>query len=364
MTTSKIADIARLAASHVANAAAEELYLKTGADFTRPVAIYGVVNERCNYKCLYCEYWRLPKYADEMSIAEWHSALSSLKDFLGKYHIEFSGGEPFIKPRFIEIPEFCDRNGIEWGVTTNGSAFGSDAVVRRTVAARPFNVNISVDSHEAGVHDRSRGIDGSHARLTAGIRRLMDERARSGAKFPIILKPVVHALNFRHLPDIVAWAKDLGATAVNFQPVEEWTPETKTDLWIGPDLQPELEEAAHRLIELKRSGEPILNSEVSLRAWTAHFRGEKAPASTLPCRVGMRNFFLRPDGDVQLCWSFPAIGNIRRASAESIWRGQQARSRRAETVACEKLCLFTCLSQKTLADKASMGMRLLTGKRG
>ena len=37
---------------------------------------------------------------------------------------------------------------------------------------------------------------------------------------------------------------------------------------------------------------------------------------------------------------------------------------RAETTACTKLCLYTCLSQKTLKDKVRMGLTLLTGNRG
>ena len=37
---------------------------------------------------------------------------------------------------------------------------------------------------------------------------------------------------------------------------------------------------------------------------------------------------------------------------------------RSETTACESLCLFTCLSQKTIKDKVKMGLTLLKGDRG
>ena len=47
---------AGLALKHVRNSVAEELYLRSGLDVTRPIAIYGIVNEHCNYKCRYCEY--------------------------------------------------------------------------------------------------------------------------------------------------------------------------------------------------------------------------------------------------------------------------------------------------------------------
>ena len=115
------------------------------------------------------------------------------------------------------------------------------------------------------------------------------------------------------------------------------------------------------LIAMKRAGAPILNSELILSAWDKHFREQKAPAEYLPCRVGMRNYFIRPDGDVEVCWYYKPIGNVTSSTARDIWYGEQARERRRETTACDSLCLFTCLSQKTLGDKVKMGLTLITG---
>ena len=77
--------------------------LRTGHDYTKPVTFYGLVNERCNVKCRYCEYWRLKHYVNEMTIEEWQTALTSIKDFVGQFSINFSGGEPFEKPGFIRL---------------------------------------------------------------------------------------------------------------------------------------------------------------------------------------------------------------------------------------------------------------------
>jgi len=88
-------ELSRLGAHHLRNRASEEIYLRTGLDTTVPVSIYGEVIERCNYKCRYCDYWRRPNYREEMSIAEWKAALVDLKGFIGHFHIEFSGGEPY-----------------------------------------------------------------------------------------------------------------------------------------------------------------------------------------------------------------------------------------------------------------------------
>ena len=47
--------LARLGFKHTVSALAEEIYLASGYDATKPVTFYGLVNERCNVKCRYCE---------------------------------------------------------------------------------------------------------------------------------------------------------------------------------------------------------------------------------------------------------------------------------------------------------------------
>ena len=358
----RLIEIATVAKNHARNAFAEELYLHTGKDFTRPVTIQGIVNEVCNYKCRYCECWRLPVYRPEMSIEEWQLAIQDLKSFLGRFHIEFSGGEPYVKKNFVDLIEFCHSAGVSWGVTTNGSAFLSEKIVRRTVAARPFNINISIDSKRQEIHNYSRGIDGSLDRITEGLANITRIRREEGLDFPVIIKPVVHRLNFRYLPEMVDWIRTIGGSVINFQPVDRWTPETHNELWIdsAEDLA-DLVKVRDQLLAMKRAGAPILNSELILNAWEQHFRELKAPEEYRPCRVGMRNFFIRPDGDVEVCWYYKPIGNIKTSTVREIWYGEEARQRRQETVGCDSLCLFTCLSQKTLGDKVKMALTLFTG---
>ncbi len=73
----------------------------------------------------------------------------------------------------------------------------------------------------------------------------------------------------------------------------------------------------------------------------------------------MRDFFIRTNGDIEVCFFYPPIGNIKENSAREIWYGPKAQEIRRQTVECDRLCLYTCLSQKTLKDKFKMGMTLL-----
>ncbi|KJV06246.1 radical SAM protein [Methylocucumis oryzae] len=354
----KATSLLQLGYKHARNDILEEIYLNTGIDKVKPVVIYGIVNERCNYKCRYCEYWRLPKYQDELSIQEWKDALTSLHDYIGSFHIEFSGGEPFIKKDFIELLEFCHHKGLKWGVTTNGSGL-TKSIVERVVAAQPFNINISMDAHIAEIHDYVRGIPGSLERITKQLKMLIEERNKKNQTFPITIKPVVHASNLHILHEIPKWAQALGATAVNFQPIDRWTDETYSELWVNEDRFSELQTVVENLLEQKKAGMPILNSETTLKLWPAHFREEKAPSTVGACRVGLRNYFIRTNGDVEVCWYYSPIGNVKRQTAREIWESEDARLRRKETTSCDRLCLFTCLSQKTILDKAKMAFTLL-----
>jgi MoaA/NifB/PqqE/SkfB family radical SAM enzyme len=351
--------LAKLAFKHTCNHFAEELYIHTGKDVTKPVTFYGLVNERCNVKCRYCEYWRLPNYKDEMSIEEWEKALLSVKDFVGTFSISFSGGEPFIKPGFLDLMMFCHKNGIHSGVTTNGSALTKKNAAK-LVEARPWNLNVSVDAPFADLHDYLRGWPGLFQKLSDGIKYVRDERDKQGLDFPIIIKPTINKKNFRYLPDMVQWTKEIGATALNFQPMDRWTKETYDELWVDKNEYDDVQQVVDQMIELKRRGEPILNSELVISLLVPHFREESAPPEAMPCRVGLRDFFIRTNGDIEVCFFYPPIGNIKEHSARELWYGPKAAEIRTQTVACDRLCLYTCLSQKTLGDKVKMGMTILT----
>jgi radical SAM protein with 4Fe4S-binding SPASM domain len=358
-----ISRLAILGLHHGRNAIAEEVYLKTGYDATMPITFYALVNERCNLKCRYCDSWRMPHYVNEMTIKEWQHALTSVKDFVGAYMIGFCGGEPFVKHGFTDLLSWCHRNGVSASVTTNGTAL-TKRNCEKIVAAKPFNFNISIDAPMAEVNDHLRGHSGLLAMLTNGIRCLIEEREKQGVFFPIIIKPTVNVQNFRYLPQLVEWTRAIGATSLNLQPMYRRTPETYDELWIEEADIPELERIIDQLIELKQNGAPILNSEAILALIPDHFREKKAPAEVMPCRVGLRDFFIYPDGRVYMCDVFApiddiTIGNIKEQSAREIWYGPKAADIRKRMIVCEKLCLNACLSQKTMADKVKMGLKLL-----
>src|SRR5258705_144037 len=117
---------------------------------------------------------------------------------------------------------------------------------------------------------------------------------------------------------------------MQLQPMDRWTPETYDELWIEEEDLPELEQVIEQLVKLQTDGAPILTPPNILRLFPDNFRGKKAPKEVMPCRVGMRDFFIRTDGRVEVCVHFPPIGNIKEQSAREIWYGQKAQEIRQQ----------------------------------
>ena len=350
----------RLAIGELRSRAAEGTYLATGLDFSRPTMIMGTVNERCNYRCPMCSHWRpVAHRPQELTIAQWQTALAGLQDFLGHYLIALLGGEPFIKPGFLDLLEFCHARGIDYTTTTNGSLLMQGDTIPRLVRAAPMHLNISVDGPTADIHDRSRGVPGSLQNIERAIPAIRMEQDRAGVSFPIRIKPTVHAWNFQSMPKMVDWAARVGADTVDFEPVRHWTAEVDRDLWISPGQRDELRAVTGALVEQKRSGAPIETSEHRLRGMVDHFAEAQVEPEVMPCRVGLRRFAISPTGDVTTCWFFEPIGNVRQASAKEIWSSAVARKRREETVACERGCAFSCMAQKPLKNLAERGRLLV-----
>lgn len=83
------------------------------------------IHYQCNYRCPYCWFKDNVKiiYAKSTPILveEWVKYWNCLFEKYGSVHIEITGGEPFIYPRFVElVREIAKRHSIR--VTTNLSA--------------------------------------------------------------------------------------------------------------------------------------------------------------------------------------------------------------------------------------------------
>jgi MoaA/NifB/PqqE/SkfB family radical SAM enzyme len=322
-----MASLAKLGVAHIKNHAAQSLYLHSGVNWTSPTNFCGLVTHQCNLYCGFCYDRKGVDPSKEMNFEEWKLALLSIKDLAGEYFISFSGGEVMLMRWFPDLLQYCADHGIKGGVLTNGTAI-NEKTAPRLVGADPFELSLSIDGPTAKIHDLIRGRKGAFAMVSRAASLFRQERDRQGKNFPIIIRCVINRLNFASLPAMVDLVHDIGATAIVFQPVHEiadkvmseWTTfaqpssDSLTDnFWLhGAELD-RLDQIKDHLLRLKLQGAPIMNTERDLELLAYHFRREKPQHVTRTCTVSLRNFFIQPNGDVQFCHDWPAIGNLRRA---------------------------------------------------
>lgn len=368
-----VSSLAKLGWKHAKNHAAQSIYLHSGVNWTTPTTFCGLVTHQCNLFCGFCYDRSEVDPKKEMSFEEWKRALLSVKELVGSYFISFSGGEVMLMKWFPDLLAFCNENDIRGGVLTNGTAI-NDKTAPRLVGAAPFEISLSIDGPHALVHDRIRGRMGSFEMVTRAVRLFRQERDRQGRQFPIIVRCVINRINLKHLASMLKLVEDIGATTLVFQPVHEVTDKVMLDwhrisgaqsdslrdnFWIGEDQWDLLDKTIDDLLDLKAKGAPVMNTERDIRLWRYHFRNEKPDNLSRTCTVSLRNFFIQPNGDVQFCHDWPAIGNLREQSATEIWTGAHAEGLRKQSLNCEKQCLVNCSTQRTLLEKASMAIHLL-----
>jgi radical SAM protein with 4Fe4S-binding SPASM domain len=275
----------------------------------------------CNLRCRHCGSRAGQARADELDVLEIEDLFRRAAG-LGCRRVTLSGGEPMMRPDWLEVIAAGKRAGIGVAMITNGLAFDG-AAAREARAAGLGSVGLSVDGI-GRTHDNIRGKCGHFGVITEAMRTARD----AGLSFTVIT--TLFSANARELLQLYELARDNGAFS--------WQVQTCFDMGNLVDhpelkLRPRQLIAIERLLgDLIRRGEQriaVCNSfgyfgpdERELRRYYngKHFSG---------CAAGIRTFGVESNGDVKGCMSIYAgcvdrthgyiEGNVRREPLEEIW---------------------------------------------
>ena len=142
---------------------------------TRPMAPYRMdlaITYRCNNDCAHC-YNARPREYPEISTADWHRVLDKLWS-IGIPHVVFTGGEPTLRKDLPELIAHAQQNGQITGVNTNGRRLSDPEYVEVLVNAGLDHVQITLESHDADIHDTMVNSRGAWNQTTAGIRNVLE----------------------------------------------------------------------------------------------------------------------------------------------------------------------------------------------
>lgn len=170
----------------------------------------------CNARCSFC------CVLSTLNRADLNPSDERIRDAMVRYResgcttLSFTGGEPTVHPRFVEL---C-REGRELGyeavtINTNGIRFKSRTFTEDALAAGLSGIDFSVHGHTAELHDALVERPGAFDAIVKGAGHLADLAPKYGAKLGATA--VVTAANAPFLPELAALLVDLGFRALRFK---------------------------------------------------------------------------------------------------------------------------------------------------
>jgi radical SAM protein with 4Fe4S-binding SPASM domain len=80
----------------------------------------------------------------------------------------------------------------------------------------------------------------------------------------------------------------------------------------------------------------------------------------------MRDYHILPNGELEVCWRYPTIGNVLNQSAHDIWNSALAKDIRKKTIECPffrtQKCASSCLDHRTPLREIKRAMLIIRRK--
>jgi len=178
----------------------------------------------CNEHCRHCGSWCGDvKMEGTLSDEEILNMLEKLKGQLPrdekgniKYpYLNITGGEPLVRPGFVNLMKRITELGYRWGMTSNGLLINK-SMAEDLKAAGLRTVSISLDGLRE-THDWFRRSAGGYDKAIAAVKNLIEVGISS-----VMITTVVHKRNIDELDDIYKEVKKTGCNSwriINVEPI-------------------------------------------------------------------------------------------------------------------------------------------------
>jgi MoaA/NifB/PqqE/SkfB family radical SAM enzyme len=322
------------------------------------------LTDRCNSRCVTCDYWRHGR--DNLTLARAEELLPQLAA-LGTRVALLSGGEPLLNPEWREIAAALRRAGLRLWLLTSGLSLAKHAA---DAVALCEDITVSLDGTNAATYRAIRGLDAFDV-ICRGIRAAVGQGARVG------LRVTLQRSNYRELPEFVTLARDLGVHQVSFLAVDVHNPHAfgRADAFdAGLALRPDdLERFAGLLaaLESRFAGEFaarfIAESPARMRRLYDYFAAVAGQGAFPPTRCNAPEFsaVLGVDGQLSPCFFIRGPRDTAPFAPAAALDAPGMRALRADIRAgrrqeCERCVCSMWRDPRTFADP---GLLLGTGER-
>lgn len=259
------------------------------------------VTNVCNATCDFCNYAKDKDFVTEKKWLDFDRACRAL-DILydrGIRYLTFSGGEPLLHPRLVEMVAHASSKGMRAAVVTNGSPL-TPRNIADLAGAGLRTLFISIDAPDAAAHEKNRGLPGVFQRIAAANAQLKALGVKTVASVTInrligdydLLVEALERLGFETVTFTYP-KRSLGSSSLVFS-------ETSSLIDFSG---PELAEILAKIRAIKgRFG--VLNPDESLAEMTRFVQDER---QEFPCYGGYKYFAMDVNFMVYRCdfWSTP-----------------------------------------------------------
>lgn len=245
------------------------------------------VTARCNMHCAHC-YINLPAGHSqakerELSTKEFYGIIDQTVDE-GCLWLLLTGGEPFIRPDFLDIYIHAKKKGLLITVFTNGTTI-TPRIADYLAEWKPLSIEISLYGSTQTTYESVTGVKDSYGRCIRGIELLLER------KIPLKLKTPVMTLNVKDIWKIKSYTEKLGVD-FRFDPI--------LNVRLDGDMNPaKFRITPQEIVSLDLSDEKRMED---WKKFCEEFWGPPPkPENIYQCGAGINTFHIDPYGNLSTC---------------------------------------------------------------
>lgn len=269
------------------------------------------ITDRCNYRCIMCNEWKIGDYAKELSSDAWLGVLDDFKA-MGGFLVRFTGGEALIRKDIYALISHAKALGLMVSVATNGH------LIERSLPKLADSAidHITVSIHGRGkTHDAIVGVDGSYDTVTSAVAELVKAGFSTSIAFTVLRD------NMDDIEYVVDLARQAGVT-INFN-IFDTNPYffKDADRAIAPSAQ-DMGRVTRLLVGLKKKWPETIAESVSvLNTIPPLYEDSRLPG--FYCARVLMEVLADSFGNIYHgCWAMPPVGSLKTARLSDICRSR------------------------------------------
>ena len=314
------------------------------APHTLPILVI-MITDKCNLKCTMCgacDY--SPGDHNMLSLDDWKAVVDSAVR-LRTQILSITGGEAMLRKDLFDLIRYARTKGIRVHLNSNATILrDKQAELLRDTGVE--TVSISIESHEADIHDLIRG-KGMFQRTLEGVRRLR----RIAPDVRIGLNCVINKHNIAGLHGMVPFAARENLDQVKFAPIHSNLQHKDKDISEYEDMIFQETDLEALDAELERIQQELKKTDLvstSKQFFDGITNLYRPPASNFYCYAGWAITVIDAQGNVAACFDKDAVMNVRQTPLHEIWHSATFQKHRQQVVNCDKACWDTTNAELSL----------------